>query len=54
MKFSDGERKERSCLRCGKRFMSAWVGNRICSRCSNRVNDESTKTFHVYARRDEA
>jgi len=25
--------KERSCLRCSTRFMSAWAGERVCPRC---------------------
>ena len=27
------ERKRRPCLRCGKAFLSAHAGNRVCGRC---------------------
>jgi len=32
--------KMRSCLRCGKQFLSEWSGNRICPRCT-KVNSTS-------------
>ena len=36
-KSEDGDpayvKKVRKCLRCGKEFMSDWVGNRMCNRC---------------------
>ena len=25
---------QRKCLRCGKKFPSLWVGNRICEKCT--------------------
>ena len=34
------ERKIRECLKCGRKMVSTWFGNRICSRCSS--HDEST------------
>jgi len=27
-----GQKKSRTCLRCGDSFMSSWAGNRICGR----------------------
>lgn len=27
--------KSRSCLRCSSMFESAWIGERICTRCKN-------------------
>jgi len=29
----DEEAKERKCLRCGDKFMSAGIGNRVCQHC---------------------
>jgi len=27
------EEKMRTCLSCGKEFLSSWAGNRICPKC---------------------
>src|SRR3990167_4913528 len=46
--------KQRKCLTCGKRFMSAWVGNRVCRPCTGIVarrqgafDDNSNIGWHV-------
>lgn len=33
MSENNDERKMRVCLRCGKEFLSEWIGNRICPKC---------------------
>jgi hypothetical protein len=30
-----GEAKKRPCLICGKKFFSAWCGERVCSKCKS-------------------
>lgn len=40
--------KKRTCLRCGKLFMSKSVGNRICSPCHGR---KGMKTDIVHTRK---
>lgn len=37
------EVKERTCLMCGGKFMSSWMGNRICRRCKNLESDYSVE-----------
>ena len=32
--------KWRDCLRCGVRFLSKWIGNRLCLRCSVKADSE--------------
>lgn len=27
------QEKMRTCLSCGKEFLSSWIGNRICPKC---------------------
>lgn len=31
------QRKGRKCLKCGDKFMSEWVGNRMCDGCKSEV-----------------
>ena len=30
----DQNKKQRYCLKCNKKFLSTWAGNRICPSCS--------------------
>ncbi len=32
------EAKTRLCLKCRKRFVSSWPGNRVCQRCKSEPN----------------
>jgi len=34
---TDELRKNRQCLMCNERFMSAWSGERICQKCRTRA-----------------
>ena len=35
MKDKNDEEKMRRCLKCGKEFLSEWIGNRICPKCKS-------------------
>lgn len=35
------DRKQRPCLTCGKSFLSAWKGNRMCPYCSRQAQGVS-------------
>ena len=34
-KRASPEARLRRCLMCGKKFMSDWIGNRVCKRCQS-------------------
>jgi ribosomal protein S27AE len=38
-KHPKNQREMRYCLRCGKKFMSSGIGNRICGRCKFTINE---------------
>jgi hypothetical protein len=29
------EEKMRRCMKCGREFLSSWIGNRICPKCKS-------------------
>lgn len=37
--FAKARGKERDCITCGKKFMSAHIGNRMCFDCRTRPSD---------------
>ena len=36
------ESKLRQCLRCGKRFLSEHIGERLCPKCKRRISERET------------
>jgi hypothetical protein len=41
------EEHERSCLKCGTSFQSAWTGERICKRCKQSSDWKQASPYEV-------
>lgn len=41
------DRAERSCLMCGKRFISRGPHNRRCQKCNQRIDQAAENTFYM-------
>ncbi len=39
------EEKQRECLKCGNFFLSSWIGNRRCKRCTHNINAHISDNF---------